>query len=148
LTLTPTLSRIGRSYERPSLDGLPGRGGALRRLGQMALGLFDDRGEGRGLGDCELGQHLAVDLDPGRREAGNEPAVGQPVLARRRVDPLDPQGAELAFAVLAVAVGVLHRPVDRGLGGADRVLAAAGIAFGGLENLLVLGVGGYAPLDA
>ena len=70
------------------------------------------------------------------------------MLAHRRVDPLDPQRAELALAVLAVAVGVLHRLVDRGLGGADGVLAAAEIALGGLQNLLVLGVGGNAPLDA
>ena len=39
------------------------------RLGQVTLRLLDDRGEGRGLGDGELGQDLAVDLDPRRGEA-------------------------------------------------------------------------------
>src|SRR5438552_498672 len=114
----------------------------------MPLRRLDDRGEGRGFGNGELGEHLAIDLDPRPGEAGNEPAVGQPVLARRRVDALDPQRAEFALAVLAVAIGVLHRLVDRGLGGADRVLAATEVALGGFENLLVLGVGRYAPLDA
>ena len=56
------------------------------------------------------------------------------MLAHRGVDALDPQGAELALAVLAVAVGVLHRLVDRGLGGADGVLAAAEEALGGVAE--------------
>src|SRR5208283_2183481 len=114
----------------------------------MALRLLDDRGEGGGLADGELGEDLAIDLDPRRSERRDKPAVGEAVLAHRRVDPLDPQGAELALAVLAVAVGVLHRLVDGGLGGADGILAAAEEALGLLQNLLVLGVGGYAPLDA
>ena len=71
------------------------------------------------------------------------------MLAHRRVDALDPQRAELALAVLAVAVGVLHRLVDGGLGGADGVLAAAEKAFGGLRGLfLCLAWDGYAAFDA
>jgi hypothetical protein len=37
---------------------------------------------------------------------------------------------------------------DRGLGGADRILAAAVIALGGLVNFLVLGVRGHTAFDA
>jgi len=69
-------------------------------------------------------------------------------LARRRVDALDPQCAEGALAALAVAVGVLHRPLDRLLGDADRILAAAVVALDLFQHLLVLGVGRDAALDA
>src|ERR1700761_7010005 len=114
---------------KPSLANAAGRGGrrASGGLRQRALRLLDDRGERR-----RLGEPLAVDFDPSRCKAGNKAAVGQPVLAHRRVDALNPQGAKLALAVLAVAVGVLHRLVDRGLGGADGVLAPAKEALGGL----------------
>ena len=55
---------------------------------------------------------------------------------------------KVRFLLLAVAIGVLHRPFDRLLGDADGVLAAAVEALGGLEDLLVLGVGGDATFDA
>src|SRR5579863_1968000 len=132
----------------PSAQRSAASGRRLSRLGQRAFRLLDDRGKRRGLRDGEVRQHLAVDLDPRRGEAGDKPAVGQAMLARRGVDALNPQRSKLALAVLAVAIGVLHRLVDRGLGGADGVLAPAEEALGGLQYLLVLGVGRYAPLDA
>ena len=52
------------------------------------------------------------------------------MLANGRIDALDPERAELALPVFAVAIGVLQRLVDRGLGGADGVLAAAEEALG------------------
>src|SRR5690606_15863172 len=55
---------------------------------------------------------------------------------------------EIALAVLAVAIGILQRLLHRLLGDADGVLAAAVEAAGLLEDLLVLGVGGDAPLHA
>ena len=68
-------------------------------------------------------------------------AVVQAERPHRGVDALDPQRAEGALAPLAVAVGVLVGLLHRLLGDADGVLAAAVIALGGLEDLLVLGVG-------
>src|SRR5690349_15127203 len=62
------------------------------------------------------------------------------MLADGSVDALDPKRAEGPLAVLAVAIGVLSRPVDRRLGGADGVLAPAVKAFGALQDFLVLGV--------
>src|SRR6202453_3626360 len=106
----------------------------------MSLGGFDDRRERRWLGDREIREHLAVVFDAGRDQARDEAAVGEAVLADRRVDALNPKRAELALAILAVAVGILHRLVDGRLGGADRVLAAAEEAFGGAQGLLVFGV--------
>src|ERR1700744_3505899 len=132
-------------FSHPQRDGITAALGSLR---QSALRLLDDRGEGRRLGDGEVGQNLAVDFDPSRGKAGDKSAVGQAVFTHRRIDALNPQSAKLALAVLAIAVGVLHRLVDSSLGGADRVLAPAKITLGGLEHLLMLGVGGYAPFDA
>src|SRR5271163_2700791 len=119
-----------------------------RRLGQMPLGSLDDRGECRRLGDREVREHLAVDLDASRDQARDEAAVGETVFARSRVDALNPQGAEFALAVLAVAVGILHRLFNGLLRRANGILAAAEIAFGGAQNFLVLGVGSYAAFDA
>ena len=59
-----------------------------------ALRLLDQRLERSRLADGELGQDLAVDLDPGLAEAVDKSAIGQAVLAHGGVDALDPQGAE------------------------------------------------------
>ena len=85
---------------------------------------------------------------PALRQAVDKSAVGEAVLAHGRVDALDPERAEGALLALAVAIGVLHRLLDRLLGDADRILAAAVIALGLLQDFLVLGVGGDAALDA
>src|SRR4029079_16517138 len=68
-------------------------------------------------------------------------------LAYGCIEPLDPQRPKRPLAPLAIPVGVLICFLDRLLGDANRVLAAAVISLGGLENLLVLGVGGYTPFD-
>ena len=109
-------------------------------LGRLAVSPWPSRRwpRSRRLGDREIGENLAVDLDPRHDKAGDKARVGQPVLAHRRVDALDPQRAEFALAVLAVAVGVLQRLVDRSLGGADGVLAAAEETLGGFRTFLCL----------
>src|SRR6185437_915934 len=109
---------------------------------QRGLGLFDDRLEGRRLVDREIGQHLAVYHQPRLGEPGDEAAVVQSERAHGRVQALNPERAESALAALAVAEGVLPGLFDGLLGDADRVLAAAVIALGGLVDFLVLGVSG------
>src|SRR6266478_9640067 len=84
------------------------------RAGARSLG--HQSFEGLGLPDREIGQHFAVDLDAGALEAVDKSAVGQPVLAHRGVDALDPQPAEGALLALAVAIGILHGLLDRLLG--------------------------------
>src|ERR1043165_5795396 len=140
-TVIPALAPLGRD----DTAGLCRRGSFLRQRGR---GLLDDRLEGGRLADGEIGQHLAVDRDAGLGEPVDEAAVGDAEGPHRGVEALDPQRAEGALAPLAVAEGVLVRLLDRLLGDADRVLAPAVIALGGLEDLLVLGVGGDAPFDA
>src|SRR5262245_5113253 len=82
-------------------------GGCLR--GQGLPGRFHQASEGAGVVDRELGQDLAVDLDAGQPQALDETVVRHAVGAGGRVDARDPQLAEVALAVTAVAVGVLHR---------------------------------------
>src|SRR4051794_37735063 len=72
-------------------------------------GAFRKTSEGLGVADGDVGEHLAVELDLGELQTVHELAVGEALLARRGVDALDPQAAELALAVLAVAVGVRAR---------------------------------------
>jgi hypothetical protein len=115
---------------------------------QRGLGLVDDGFERRRLVDGEVGKHLTIDRDPGFGEAVDKSAVGEPELAHRRVQALDPQRPEGTLAALAVPEGVLVRLLDRLLGDANGILAPAVIALGGFEDFLVLGVSGDAPFDA
>ena len=70
------------------------------------------------------------------------------MLAHGGIDALDPQRAEGALLGLAVAILILQRLLDGLLGDPDRVLAAAIVTLGGLQNFLVLGMGGNAALYA
>src|SRR5262249_11276975 len=99
------------------------------------------------LADGEIGQHLAIDRDPGLAEAVDKSTVGQPERPHRGIETLDPQRAEGALFALAVAIGVLVGALDRLLGDADRVLAPAVVALRGLADFLVAGVGSDAALD-
>src|SRR3981189_3098181 len=99
-------------------------------LGKSAEGLGIARGDG--------GQDLAVQLDAGQLEAVDERAVGHAVQARGGVDALDPQAAEVALAVAAVAVGV-RVGLGEGLLRALVVgLRLAAEALGELERLATL----------
>src|SRR5580698_1012981 len=115
---------------------------------ECGFGLADDRLESRRLRDREVGKHLAVDGNAGLGEPGDEAAIVETERPHRRVEALDPQGAEGALSPLAVAKGVLVRLLDRLLGDADGVLAPAVIALGGFEHLLVLGMRSNAAFDA
>src|SRR5205823_3238925 len=83
-------------------------------------------------------KHLAVKLDLGRLQAGDELVVREAVRAGARVDPHDPEAAELALLVLAVAVGVAERVLDLLLGVRVRALLDPPIALRLLEDLAAL----------
>src|SRR5882672_4714073 len=144
-------SRISLRSMRATVRAWPDGSASERALScrrQGGLGLLDDRLEGRRLGNGEVGQDLAIDLDPGLGEAVDKSAVVEPKRPHRGIEALDPKRPEGALAALAVAVGVLVGLLDRLFGDADRVLATAEKAFRGLEDFLVLGVSGDTTFDA
>ena len=66
--------------------------------------------------DRDVGERLAVELDTRLVQTGDELVVRQAVLARRSIDPDDPELPERPLLVLAVAVGVGERVLDLLLG--------------------------------
>src|SRR3954467_14798926 len=88
-------------------------GGLLERLG----GARYQGAKRRLIADCQLGEHLAVDLDAGAGQTADEAAVGDVVLPAAGVDARDPELAEVALANAAVAIGVLPRAHHRLVGG-------------------------------
>src|SRR4029077_4471611 len=96
----------------------------------------------------EIRQHLAVHRDARLRQAVDKDAVGHAERTDRGMCALEPECAERALLALAVAEGILPGLFDRGLGGADGVLAAAGETLGGLVDFFVFGVRGHTAFDA
>src|SRR5437588_1794929 len=92
------------------------------------------RAERVGIGDGQVGQHLAVEVDLGRPQAGHEAGVRHVVLPAGGVDPDDPQPAELALADPAVAVGVDTGVHDLLVGRLEAAAAVAAVALGRLED--------------
>src|SRR5581483_6571385 len=98
--------------------------------------LVADARERLGVADRQVGEHLAVDLDPGGPEPVDELRVRHAVTARRCVDADDPEAAEVALAVTPVAVGVAARALDLLLGQPVARVLAPPVAPGLREDLL------------
>ena len=111
--------------------------------GQRAFGLIHDRSKCGGLVHGQIGQNLTVHFDAGQRQTVDETRIRQRFImgAHGRIDPLDPQGAEIALAVLAVTGLVLVRLVDGLCCHLEGILAATVIAFGLVDDLFVTRVG-------
>lgn len=103
---------------------------------QRVLRLLDDRTEGFGLVHGQIGQNLAVHFDASQRQTVDEAAVCQRlvVAAHGGVDPLDPQGAEVALAILAVTRCILVGLVDRLRGDLEDILAPTIVALCGFDG--------------
>src|SRR5262245_34870978 len=112
------------------------------------LGELGQRTERARVRDGENGQVLAIDLEPGFHEPAVEAAVGEPVRPRPGVDARDPEAPELALALLAVAVGVLPAALDGLAGNAHEPVAAAEVALGVREDLVVAPLARDAALDS
>lgn len=90
--------------------------------------------ESLGVVEGEVGQHLAVDLDASLVDEAHELGVAQVVHTGCGVDALDPQGAEVALLVLAVAVGVGETFLPSVLGDGPYITAASEVAAGKFED--------------
>src|SRR5690606_16005697 len=109
--------------------------------------LLDQRLKGVRVTHGKVSENLAIDRDACLVQAVDELAISRAALAGSGVDTLDPKRAEIALAALTVAISVLLRPPERLLGDPDRILSPAVIAFGSLENFLVLRVAYGAAFD-
>ena len=78
----------------------------------------------------------------------DELAVGEAVLADGRVDPRDPEAAELAFTVVAVARRVIEGVQDRLVGAAEQAMTLAFVAVGHRNDFLVTPAAGDSSFDA
>jgi hypothetical protein len=138
---------------RKQAGGISGPGGRFTWVDRLGFGhdngietrltqpcLIHQSLEGLGLVHGEIGEDLAVDLDPGPDEPADKSAVGEAIKPAGRVDALDPEGAEIPLLLFAADIIVLQRAVDRGVGRGDRVLAAAVEALGLLEDALAAGM--------
>src|SRR6516165_1893716 len=128
------MSSAGRTRRRCS------RQSSQRRRG--------DRLKRLGLADRDVGQHLAVEIEPGELYAVHELRISEAVLARAGIDPLDPQRTKVALAVTPVAVGIAQRLLDLFDGHAIGSAAATAVAPSEVEDLLVTGVGRNPAFDA
>src|SRR5581483_9782042 len=108
----------------------------------------DNRGKRRLVHHSHVGQDLAVEFDRGFLQAVHEHAVGHAVFTRGRVDTGDPQCAEHALLVAAIAIGILPGAHDRLLGDAIDLAATAAVTLGLVENFLVTGTCRYPTFDS
>src|SRR2546425_5535458 len=157
--LRPRIS-VFRSWSRRwSACGMSGR--RSRSASRAARRSRMVRGEGGGLlrdlrqlrerdrvTHRQVGQDLAVDLDAGPAQPVHEPAVGQLVQPRGRIDAGNPQPPEIALLAPAVAVGVLLRPLDALLGRLPQLAAPAPVALGELHDLVLALQAGDVAFDA
>ena len=97
-------------------------------LGVGLLDQFHNRLESLRIGHGHVGQNLAVQLDVGLQQAGDELAVAQAERTDGGVDADDPQPAEIALAVVAVAVGVDAGADEIFLGGTQQAATAADVS--------------------
>src|SRR5438874_8660032 len=120
------MRRSGRSPHAPSettkaAPGFARRGLVGNCLECLRRGALDDRGKRLWIGYGDVRQNLAVQDDVRLLQASDEARVRDAVQPRRRVDPRDPERAEVA-AAHAAAPGRLHH---RALDGLDRALVGA-----------------------
>src|ERR1700758_3444657 len=123
-------------------------GGRTDGVGERLARHLDEGGESHRVGHGKVGENTPVDLDARRLQSLHETVVGQPVRARGGVDALDPEAAEVALAVLAVAVGIGHRVEDLLLGLAVEPGPLAPVALRTLEDNPALLLGVKRTLDA
>src|ERR1700674_3799262 len=104
---------------------------------EARFGLFDDAAEGRLVEHREIGEDLAVHVDPRFLQPRHELAVRHARFAGAGVDARDPERAKLALPVAPVAIRILPRLHHRLLGDLVYVLAPAAVPVGLVEDLLV-----------
>src|SRR5687767_3741878 len=107
---------------------------------------LSDAGKRSRIADRDVGQDLAIERHPSALEPGDQLGVGQAVLPRSCVEADDPQGPQLALALLAADIRIGHGVEQRLARRLDQRRLGAAPTLGGLEQTLVAPVGCYAAL--
>lgn len=95
-----------------------------------AFHFVDDSFECRRIVEGKVGKHLAVDLDTCLVDETHELRVAEILHACCGVDALDPESAEVALLILAVAVSVCETFFPSVLGNGPYITAAAEVSAG------------------
>ena len=102
----------------------------------LGFDLVADSLEGSGIVHCEVSEHLAVDLDTSLMDEAHELGVGKILKTCSSVDTLNPEGAEVALFLLAVAVSIGQTFLPGIFGDGPDVTARAIVAAGEFEDFL------------
>ena len=81
------------------------RGGVFLRI-RLLFNAFANSSEGFWIADGEFGENFAVEFDTFILHTVDQLAVADTVFTGSVVDASDPEGAQIAFAVAAVTVGI------------------------------------------
>ena len=92
--------------------------------------------EGLGVVHGEVSENLAVEFDARLGQLTHECTVGHAVLARSRIDPLNPQAAELTLAKLSSDVCVLKAFLDGVFRDRPNIFTGTVVPLGHFEDLL------------
>lgn len=91
----------------------------------------------------QVGEHLAVQVDPGFFQFSHELGIRHSVETCTGVDTLDPQGTEVALLGFAIAVGIDETFFDRVLGDGPNIFLSSKESFGKFEHPFAPGAGCY-----
>ena len=103
----------------------------------MALSVFhlvNDSFESSGVVEGEVCEDLAVDLDAALVDEAHELAVREVLEASSSVDTLDPESAEVALFVFAVAIGVSETFFPGVFGDGPHIATATEVTASEFEN--------------
>jgi len=113
-----------------------------RLLTHGGLGDDDQFAKGGGIGDGEFRQHFSIDLNARFMESAHKNAIGRAFHLAGGGDADDPQAAEIAFAIAAVAVGVFERLMHAVAGGSNLHSSSKSRTFRRFEYFLSAPAGG------
>ncbi len=113
--------------------------GGCRGIAYLYLSVFhfvNNGLESGGIVEGEVGENFAVDLDAGLVDEAHKLGVREILKTGCSVDTLDPESAEIAFFVLAVAVCVGETLFPGVLGNGPHIAAATEVTAGEFEDFL------------
>ena len=105
---------------------------------QLSLHLVNDSLESGGIVEREVGENLTVDLDTGLVDQAHELGIGEILETSSCIDTLDPEGAEIALFLLAVAIGVGETLLPGVLSYGPHIATASIVTAGEFEDFLSL----------